>query len=57
MERLLTVKDGLEQLIADPAWKAWSGQPKYSAAAAAVKSTVHDHRFWKAAEDLHNISE
>ena len=53
MKRLLTVKDGLEQLVADPEWTAWADQPKYATAAAAAKTVVHDHRFWKAAQELH----
>ena len=57
MERLLTVRDGLEQLMADTEWKAWAGQPKYATSAAATKAVVHDPCFWKAAEHLHSISE
>ena len=56
MDRLVTVKDALEQLFADPDWKTWAAQKKYTAAADAAKTVVHDHRFWKAAEDLNAIS-
>jgi hypothetical protein len=57
MDCLLQVKDSLERLFADEAWKTWAAQPKYAHQAAAAKKLVHDLRFWKAAEDLHAISE
>jgi len=56
MDRLEQVKDSLEQLFADPEWKKWAAQEKYAAAAEAAKTLVHDHRFWKAADDLNSIS-
>ena len=51
------VKDNLEQLVADPEWKAWAGQAKYKAAANEARKLVYDDKFWKVAEDLHIISE
>jgi hypothetical protein len=57
IQRLVDVRDALEQTVADRDWKEWSEKQSYKEVAKEVKKTIQREAFWECAEQLVKLVE